>query len=786
MSKKIFIALGLAAVFALTACVEQQEINPNYNPVKNEVNTQFYFYISSAAGELNPETKMSDEAVQMKNGVNGGNFRGIDNATLFAFTQSTNGKKLVEPREADAMRNLSEVMKSTAITTEKGGTRVININLPNGTNTLVFYAAAHKEPVSGLDQREMYGSLSYTANEDDGRDLDLATKLGSYSSSRLMPAAVRYYDYLESVLDTIYNGILRVGINGPESRWNDHEETGLITRGGVSYNLNGKRIYWADYLKSATSAANPVSPLDNKAPAQMEVVMGNAYESLSTIKGDGMRAGSGPAVARVLSDLLDIATSGAAATPLDPREVVAIVICEQMKADLEQFIEIDQTSITQERIWKENQTVMTTAAVTIPTGMSTDTLYNLLPFNSFPAVFHLPAGAAILGLDEEKSSGNIKQFKYIDNNSLKVGTPGTAGRFAYPPELVYYCNSDIRTSDNQAVSSSAAFPSSYSNWVSDDAWKTSALLGYQWKSASDQGGGVLTAQTRGVAMRNTIEYGVAMLKSKVYVAAPDEKLYDNNHGVNGGSNVDKTIILDSDHYLVWKGILIGSQPDEVGWNYLRRVQTVTPSEGGTPSTVLAGANTVVYDKVKYRLTEDKLRDTCGLPVPIRNQSSTDPNYTLLYDNVDPTAANDDMQQAVLVALEFENHLGDFWGKDNMVRDGGTFYLLAKLDLAALTYPSGQTAETYWNNFIFSDVNTHGNMLPPYSTAAATYGQTRKIPRVFIQDFMTEATFNLTSNSLKYAYVTVPDLLSAKVSLGMAVDLSWNANVTFNVNLGSTE
>jgi hypothetical protein len=71
-------------------------------------------------------------------------------------------------------------------------------------------------------------------------------------------------------------------------------------------------------------------------------------------------------------------------------------------------------------------------------------------------------------------------------------------------------------------------------------------------------------------------------------------------------------------------------------------------------------------------------------------------------------------------------------------------------------------------------------LPPYDAECTT----NTIPRVFIQDHMTTAKFKIGANSLKYAYLTVPDLRSSSVTLGLSVDLQWSTGLDFgNVLLG---
>ena len=62
------------------------------------------------------------------------------------------------------------------------------------------------------------------------------------------------------------------------------------------------------------------------------------------------------------------------------------------------------------------------------------------------------------------------------------------------------------------------------------------------------------------------------------------------------------------------------------------------------------------------------------------------------------------------------------------------------------------------------------------------GESKQIPRVFIQDFMTTASFQIGRDALKHAYYSVPDLRASQMSLGLSVDLQWNAGLSFTVGL----
>ena len=189
-------------------------------------------------------------------------------------------------------------------------------------------------------------------------------------------------------------------------------------------------------------------------------------------------------------------------------------------------------------------------------------------------------------------------------------------------------------------------------------------------------------------------------------------------------------------------------PTTVGWDFL-------PVAGSS-------YNQAIYDKA-----------VASGSIPASGTSAD--NYTLVWDNWNETKRGG-KQNDVYVCLEFQNNSGqDFWGKHNIVRNGGIFYIIGKLDPDAgkdcttdrstgVTWPSGSL-----------------QALPPFQTD----GSTLKERRVFIQDFMTTANFVIGAESLQSAYSTVPDLRSTQISLGLSVDLKWETGLVFeNIVLGN--
>lgn len=121
------------------------------------------------------------------------------------------------------------------------------------------------------------------------------------------------------------------------------------------------------------------------------------------------------------------------------------------------------------------------------------------------------------------------------------------------------------------------------------------------------------------------------------------------------------------------------------------------------------------------------------------------NYTLVLDNKD-TSSEGAKQSNVNVVIELENKAGDFYGVDGLIPKDSKFYLAGTLDLS--------------KNNKTEDGTT--------------------LDHVFIKDHTTVANF--TINDLKKAYNCIPDLRTSKINVGLAVDLTWQKGITFDVEL----
>ncbi len=196
------------------------------------------------------------------------------------------------------------------------------------------------------------------------------------------------------------------------------------------------------------------------------------------------------------------------------------------------------------------------------------------------------------------------------------------------------------------------------------------------------------------------------------------------------NSADNKVSVNAESFPV-TGILVGGQRQSIDWEFL--------PDGSTQR--------VIYDA---DIPSGTYAASTGWSNPI---------YTLVFDNYVDGTIND--QETVRIAVELQNNsTADFTGVDGIVAAGQKFYLIAELNPKA----SGLTAISW--------PNSNTNRFPQFG-----------IDRTFVQDYKT--CVNLTINTLKNAYVTIPDLRSVKLQLGLSVDLQWQNGLTFEVPLGGT-
>ena len=738
-------AIALTGSTMLTSCSSSDDAaaennNPNYDPDTQTVYAQFVFNVSTGNQATTRQSSAATQATTSET------FRGINNAGLFTYKLTNDGKHLAEAAVANKFIDLGTPLASGTID-DTHSHRVLEMSLPINTNTMLFYGkapegtASSAEATKGYSAYDLYGHLDdYTlaggTGENAGKDISEANfQLGK----RMTTDNKAKYEEIQKLLGGVLTCIINTKIADGDHVALDAEHYGVA----VAADDYPDVVKWADYASSN-------SPVETTHELYaLEVKLAEVYKALTTIQtaqGE-LRAGYGTAILHTIEDVWSVINSVQCATPFSKGEAVAKKMAELIHEEISLYFEgtvpktgankggavtdvTFRTVSTMVSTFNNDALWPTATAGAHPTvdgtGIGTENLSN------FPMAYAVPSGAAHYDWKSDK-----KIFEYVtDYNTSSVGGGSgfTVESYLYPAELLYFGNSPLRVSGTEHKE--PTYPNGVGNWQDDSKWSD------DWDKDKH-----VVSTTRSVAMRNNINYGTALLKTTVgYKSAT---LKDNNHKIQKDKNPsisdtdepDKEITVDETSFQL-VGLVIGGQYKKVGWDF-------TPKTSGNTQGY-------IYDKA--------IPDGANvIPATLNTQST--PNYTLVFDNY---KAGEGGQDIVYVALELKNNTGqDFYGKHNLIRNGDSFYLVGKLDPTSIT----------WNSL--GQLSTD-HPLPPYNAN----GSSIQTVRVFMQDFMTTANFWFDQNSLKQALLTVPDLRHSSLTLGLSVDMNWSTGITFdNVILG---
>ena len=754
MRKKVLFGMMGAIALAFTACTSEDALevnNPNYNAETGEVTTSFVMNVNTNRSPITRMTSANTQATTTDA------FRGITDAHLLTFLRNqpvADGNHVINTAvEANKHYGLGNVYGTGQATTDGNKShRILELALPTETNNLIFYGKAPKSATDGFAQ----GNIDYLPNVTDANANNLANydftvkQIVETNASGYNQTFRNYCDLLVAAL----NWVLASSITNEDVQY-DANGNGTIEDGVEHFTTSLSWFQFVTVTGDPTSGVT-VAPA-TKAPADASTpmcaigeILGNTLAEVCNIRDGEVRAGSGPAVARMLGDIYVIMDNCTKTAPTSLLEAKAQALATQIKTNIQSILDGTAPSLT----WRPYNTIVTAIGYT----GNVDGLggaSGLTALQSFPIEkFNLPAGCTQIAITEATESvddngfvttpGSVK-FHHIGQVSLfnAGGSTTSCYNVYYPAELCYWGDSPVRVTDE--VVTEAEYPQGITPWVTDGSWTSK-----NWTKDAH-----VVSTTRSVAMQYNINYGPALLKSTVKYGATT--LYDNNHAIQliknptlGASDEPNAQLTVTDGTFTLKGILVGGVATKVGWNFL-------PVDGST-------FNNAIYDKA---IVKDE--------IPTSGTSAA--NYTLVWDNWNASLKGQ-CQSPVYVCLEFQNNSGkDFWGKHNIIRNEGIFYIVGKLDPNAGTLapanPSAPTAEELAAGVDWPSGDIA--CLPPCKDDYTTL----KERRVFIQDFVTTANFVIGENSLQSAYNTVPDLRSSQISLGLNVDLQWRSGLTFD-------
>lgn len=739
------IALLSAGFFVACSSSDDTALDPRQDITqqKDEVNVDFVFNVSTS----NEATmRMTAENTQANLSQP---FRGITNAYLAAFKLADDGKYVTDPDiAADKLHALGPVIGAGKLNpnAEASGDvtksrRVLQLSLSSGVNTLMFWG---KAPKTGTDLEQ--GKITMNIGETPSATTISLNKIvpeTAEGSGYDQPTLAQYEKLMAAVMTYIINS----GIKAKVVSFGSKTET-------VTLN-------WKDYAVVTGDAGSYKLSEPTKDPAEPTLelsLLGQrlayCFVTLNTIHANELRAGCGQAVSDMISDLMANINQVATATPLNFREQVAKTLAAEIVERVETFFDKEN-----DYAWLATSDVKSNADFVLDNDKNK--VRDADDLNKFPANFNLPLGGVILTLAIEAESSPATGYKYTYNYAGTVDTYAMGGgtnaafnpkNYMFPAELCYFGNSSIRVTNETLAPGD--YPDGVGNWETESSWTSK-----NWEANKH-----VTTSTRSVAMKDNINYGTALLETKVRYGA--QVLQDNNHKLqwewsNHVTNEPNNTVdvTERDDHFVLTGVLVGGQNTEVGWNYIAKESETTESE-------TTGFGSMVYDKTNTQIPQAKA-ETGG--------NASQPVYTLLWDNWDQSLKGQ-KQRDVYVALEFKNNSKNFFGENNLIRNGATFYIVGKLD--PNKRPSSitdKTDEEYAADKSLGITWPTKYALPPYDTD----GKGIKERRVFIQDYLTSATFVINETSLQHALVAVPDLRSGQISLGLSVDLAWRTGLTFD-------
>lgn len=259
-------------------------------------------------------------------------------------------------------------------------------------------------------------------------------------------------------------------------------------------------------------------------------------------------------------------------------------------------------------------------------GVGTELMVTSLgTYDSYPNNLDLPDGAAaVLWTDVVENEVTVKKF--VPQTVTTLGAPiNTINRFTYPPELYYYSNSRIKTSNTEVLANDYKL---YPQW-------TDVLANlYPYDN-------VVGGDTKAVAIKEPLQYGVAHLSATIASASTSSSLPDAD-----GNLID--VEYQSKPSFPVTGIIIcGQRPVDFEFKV---------------KTTATGDELFIYD-----------RHLGGSPY-LKVGTVSGPFETLALQNEDG--------KDVTIMLELENQSGkNFKGEDGIVYNGTKFYLTGIIKLS---------------------------------------------------------------------------------------------------------
>lgn len=258
-----------------------------------------------------------------------------------------------------------------------------------------------------------------------------------------------------------------------------------------------------------------------------------------------------------------------------------------------------------------------------PESFTVEGKLEALEASGYPASLGLPDGAAALQW--------VEHAFVPQTQTTTMASINTITRYCYPPELFYYANSRINTS-NEAVNAS--------DYTGATDWN--ALLTSKYKNQN----AMVTGNTQAIAVQQPLQYAVGRLKMSMKAETTAGKLKD---------AADKEITLTDTSFPLTGVIICNQHPVGFDFKPVLEAGAASHADDGFIYDTQVGTN--------YLTTTE-----ANIPSTLVLQS---------YDAGE--GENNADAEEITIALEFRNNSGqNFKGKGGVIYKGTKFYLIGKI------------------------------------------------------------------------------------------------------------
>jgi hypothetical protein len=504
-------AIALTGAVSFSSCSSNDDVtadvNPNYDSVSQTVRTRFVLNINPAE---QGSTRQSASTVQKAN-----NFRGMKDAKLIGlstskastflapFLGSSTGFDVKKTFDLGTLyANGSVDNTGTSTNAENSSHRVVELTVPLKTDAMLVYGRAI--PVTKTE-----GTTTVTDNEENGFvDYNIAAtpEETTFSLKSRMADATAYTqccDLATVILNRIMlSGIDAHGITSPITRTN--------TKGSYTQEAALPALTWREIGTMSDAQIAALAPLQENLAVAYSVIR-KTYLNTGAIN-----SGSAASICNMMKDVYAIASSVAGAVATNDDELNAQLLADEIIGRIKNYFIVEETTFPFKAVGSTSTTGSIMNSLNAAgIDVSGFTSVNDNNFPTFPKSFNVPEGVAQLDFTDYTGTTTITGgFAYKTTSTsvslIDLQTAVNPTKYMYPSELLYFDNSLLRVTD--AEKDPDDYPDGYNNWDTGGTGTPN-----KW---SDWSVGPVTSGTRSVAVKNNINYGVAMLQTSVAIADP--------------------------------------------------------------------------------------------------------------------------------------------------------------------------------------------------------------------------------------------------------------------------